>query len=335
MTWLAALSDPMGRAPRPASPIPPGELAVLVEAASAHGVFPVVARSLRELGSRDTQQALAAACGDLERRMVLLAGQGLLLSHHADRISAAFARESLPAAIVKGPMFAKRLYPTPADRSFTDIDILLDPASLDAAGEILRHLGFVAVAGMLRTGRDYGEHKWILPDDPPVLVEVQTDLIHSPTLRRGIRFRYSDLLAAGDGDRSDATALLMLAAVHGAAGDQFERLQPAVDVLQAARGTAGAVDVSRLVRVASATGSAVALHTALDLTARLFGEPSARELAGAFAPLPWRRLRRRLVSPAVVLRSQTRTARRDSWRRRALREMIRRIGPPSPPDRAA
>ena len=69
-------------------------------------------------------------------------------------------------------------------------------------------------------------------------MEVQTNLIHSPNLGTGIRLRYADLLAAGGGDPENATALLLLAAVHGAAGHQFERLQPAVDVLQAARGAA-------------------------------------------------------------------------------------------------
>ena len=157
---------------------------------------------------------------------------------------------------------------------------------------------------------------------------MQTDLVHSPSLRAGIYFQHADLMAAGDGRSTDATALLMLAAVHGAAGHQFERLQPLVDVLQAARGAAGSIDVNRLVRVAGDTGSSAAIQTALDLTAELFNEPLARAFADAFRAAPWRGLRRWLVSPSVVLKSQSRHGGRGSWRRRALREIIRKIGRP-------
>ena len=50
------------------------------------------------------------------------------------------------------------------------------------------------------------------------------------------------VMHAGNGDAENPTALLMVAAIHGAAGHQFERLQPAIDVLQAARGVAGPID---------------------------------------------------------------------------------------------
>ena len=335
--WLVALSDPMMRMPMPAQPMPSDELTFLLEAASVHGVLASVAANIGRLAAghregeivagREAQQTVAAASTELERRVALLAGQNLLLTHHADRITAAFTGRGLAAAVVKGPMFAQRLYPRPMDRSFTDIDVLVAPPSLQASNGILQELGYER-APSRAPQRDYGEYKWVLPQNPILLIEIQTDLIHSPTLRAGIRLGYADLLAAGDGDAADATALLLLAAVHGAAGHQFERLQPAVDVLQAVRGAAGPVDANRLARAARATGSTVALQSALDLTARLFNEASARDLADALSPAPWRRMRRSLVSPAVVLRAQTRIGGRDSWRRRALREIIRRSGAP-------
>ncbi len=83
-----------------------------------------------------------------------------------------------------------------------------------------------------------------------------------------------------------------------------------------------------IVRVAGDTGSSAAIQTALDLTAELFNEPLARAFADAFRAAPWRRLRRWLVSPSVVLKSQSRHGGRGSWRRRALREIIRKIGRP-------
>lgn len=334
--WLAALSDPWARAPAPTGQIQAAEFPLFIEAALAHGVLPAVARNLQGLAvgghgkvlfdDASTQHFIESCSKELSQRLVILAGRNLLLARHAANITATFASEAVPAALVKGPVFARRLYPQPADRSFTDIDILIAPSSLPASFSILERLGFIRAAGNTDHGREHDEFKWILPGNDLILVEIQTDLIHSPNLGTGIRFNYGDLLAAGNGDSEDATALLLVAAVHGAAGHQFERLQLAVDVLQAARGVAGPIDRRRLVQVAHATGSTVAVQAALDLVHGIFDEPLARELADTLSSASWRRLRRGLVSRRVVLRAQAYGAGRDSWRRRALREIIRRGG---------
>jgi len=334
--WLTVLSDPGAGLPAPTGRLRAADLRLLTEAASAHGVMPIVARNLRRLAASgraativddvNAQSVVETVSNELEQRILLLAGQSLLLSRHATDIAAALAREAIAANIVKGPVFARRLYPQPADRSFTDIDILVAPASLASSFNILARLGFVSAADHNREGLGHGEYKWLMPGNDLILVEIQTNLIHSPNLGAGIRLCHADLLEAGGGMADDATALLLVAAVHAAAGHQFERLQPVIDVLQAARGAAGPIDRKRLIRVAHATGSIVAVQAALDLAAELFHDSSTRELADTLIPAPWRRLRRKLISPRIVLRAQTRLASRDSWRRRAFRETIRRIG---------
>jgi hypothetical protein len=331
----------MGKAGVPGRPLPEADLSVLVDAAAAHGVLPATARNLRRLSSdlgpsaivsgAYAERCVAEMLAELDRRIVLLTGHSLLLAHHARRIATAAADQALPASIVKGPVFSRRLFPQPSDRNFTDIDILVAPAALDAMAEILRGLGFRQAPDDNRDPLEHGEYKWVLPGNDAVLVEVQTNLIHSPNLGKGIRFRHDDLLRAGAGDPEDATALLLVAAIHGAAGHQFERLQPAVDVLQAARGAAGPIDKARLARVSASVGATAAVQTALDVSARLFNEPGARELANALAPAPWRKLRSTLLSPAVALRAQADRAGRDSWRRRAVREIFRRVGRPADP----
>ena len=336
--WLSAGADPVARRSPPPHAVSRGELAILIEAAFAHGVLPAMARSLQRfsvefgpsviVSDPNASGCVADALRQIDRHLVILAGQSLLLAHHARRIAAAFASDALPACVVKGPVFSQRLYPQPSDRSFTDIDVLIAPAALQASATILKRLGFVLAPRENREGRDDGEYKWLLPGSDVVLVEVQTNLIHSPNLGTGIRLRYADLLAAGGGDPENATALLLLAAVHGAAGHQFERLQPAVDVLQAARGAAGPIDRDRLAHVAAATGATAAVQSALDLAAKLFDETAAQQLADALTATSWRRLRRLVLSPAIVLRSQARKAGCDSWRRRVFREIIRRTGKP-------
>ena len=319
--WLAALCDPQLAGRGPKRPIAAHEVPVLIEAASAHGVLPAVARNIREVlpvpAALDAQPDLAGVLQGIDRHLVLVAGQCLLLRHHASRIATVIAERALEACVVKGPSFARRLYPNPAERSFTDIDILAAPSAVDAVSEALRGLGFVESG---ERGTNARELKWSLPGNEIILVELQTDLIHSSRL--DIRLTYADLLAAGAGDPEDATALLLVAAVHGVAGHQFERLQPAVDLLQAVRGAAGPIDAARLVNVAAATGASTALQTGLDLVSTLFNAKEATGLADLVKPAPWRRIRKALLTAPVVLRSQANMAARDSWRRRAIREIV-------------
>jgi hypothetical protein len=330
--WLAAIADPRAaRRPRRKA-LSSAEFEALLEAAAAHGVLPAAIRYFRAsapaagtvIAEASAAQFAEAKLDELESKLIFLTGQNLLLAHHAARIMQALAAAKLPAAIIKGPVFARRLYPRPSDRNFTDIDIMAEPGALAAIGEVMQHLGFALANN--GAGGHQAEFKWLLIENPSVMVEVQTDLIHSERLARGVRFGYAELMEAGDGDPENPTALLMIAAIHGAAGHQFERLQPVVDVLQAARGAAGAIDLTRLQRSAAATGTTVALHAALDLAARLFDDDDVRAIADRLRPAPWRRMRQILLSPSVVLNAQSVAAGRDSWRRRALREIILHSG---------
>lgn len=335
-SWLRAGADPVALCPPPVGPVSQDELAILTDAACAHGVLPAFKRNLRYFcdgfGSSsifpnvNASNCVANMVQKIDRHLIVLAGQSLLLSYYARIISQALAQDGLPACIVKGTVFARRLYPAAEDRSFTDIDILVGKSALQACSKILARLGFAPASETNLESPEQVELKWVLPDNPIVLVEIQTDLIHSRNLGTGIRLCYEDLLAAGAGDPEDATALLLVAAVHGAAGHQFDRLQPIVDVLQAARGAAGHINPERLACVAAATGASFAVQAALDIAAKLFVEKTARQLADTLSTRLWRSVHQVLISPAMVLRSQARDAGRDSWRRQTFRDIIRRRG---------
>ncbi len=84
--WLVALSDPLQRAPKPGQPLQPDDLDVMVEAASAHGVLPLVARNLRALAADSRAPVIAGleaprlierTCAALDERAVVLAGQSI------------------------------------------------------------------------------------------------------------------------------------------------------------------------------------------------------------------------------------------------------------------
>ena len=330
--WLSTLSNPDMEYPIAGEMRSHDEIAWLAEAASAHGVLPVFTRNLRKclttfgpasiLLGPQAEETISSALCDLDDRLTLITGQSLLLTHYQRQISLAIENNGLEAAVIKGPVFARCLYEKHSDRSFTDIDILVDPRSLQATIELVRGLGFVEGANLTRQRKAQSEFKWVVPGNDSILIEIQTNLIHSADANRGIRLKYADLLAAGDGNPEDATALLLVAAVHGLAGHQLERLQPAVDVLQAVRGKGGLVDESRLLDIASALGATKALQTALDVVAAIFTEQRAADLADLLAPCSWRRLRARLLTPMIVLRSQASNAGRDSWRRRMIRKIV-------------
>ena len=336
--WLIRLADPawLSRSLSLPPPIAPSLIPHLVEAAFAHGVAPTARRHLRGFAERSEAATLIAgpaaseilndALAGLDRRRILVAGQSLLLSHHASRITSALRDARLAATVVKGVTFSHRLYPHPSERSFTDIDVLLNTQAVGPATAVLRELGYAPASEWDAQDNDRREMKWLLPGNDVLAIELQTDLIHSENLRSGIRFGYDEMMAAGDGDPLDATAQLLVAAIHGAAGHQFERLQPAVDTVQAARGVAGPISRERMLRVAHRIGIGPALQSALDVVARLFDEPAARILADALGSPPWRGVRSRLLSPAIIARSQARTGWLDSWRRRSFREAIRRSG---------
>jgi hypothetical protein len=187
-------------------------------------------------------------------------------------------------------------------------------------------MGDLGLVPLRIDGRDsdaYGEHKWVLPADSSIMIELHEGLVHSPTMRRTLSLDLADCRRAGGGDASDATALLLVAGVHAAAGDHFDRLQPLVDLMQAARGRAGPVDEARLAEVGDRTGCLRAVAVALRVAGRIFSEERCTELAERLMPRA-NRLEALLVAPSVVLRAQSAAGRRLSWRRKIVRQLIRR-----------
>lgn len=57
-------------------------------------------------------------------------------------VLAAFERADVPVIPLKGPLLAERLYPDPALRPFTDLDLLIAPSDLSRALELLSTLGY-------------------------------------------------------------------------------------------------------------------------------------------------------------------------------------------------
>lgn len=327
---LLHIADPAQAAPPPV-PLPnPERLDLVLTAAQKHGVLPAAIRALSKLvqGAAETSQSEESlgARSTLESARLKLAyqtGFQLMMSHHARRIMAAFAAAGIEGAVVKGAAFAQRLYPEPTLRTFTDVDILIRETHRHRTADVLPALGFELFEFEDRKGKDYHEQKWLLAAQNDVMVEVHSNLVHSPKLRGAMSIGYEDVLEAGGGDCSDATALLFVAATHGAIGHQLDRLQHLVDVMQAARGAAGPVDAARLARVSHRCGVTLAIAGALGLAGKTFNEPRCLELARKLMPSALARLPGQLLSPELVVRGQSFNRARGSWRRNLFRQALR------------
>jgi hypothetical protein len=211
-------------------------------------------------------------------------------TRHAEKTLTALRAAGVAAAILKGPVFARRLYAQPTLRTFTDIDILMPFEARAAASEVLQRGTFRSQMRDYRDGKDYREDQWVLVEEPRISIEIHTDLVHNPKLRRAASVALADVINAGNGDAEDATAILFVATVHGAVSHQFDRLQHLVDVALAANGAAGEVDAGRLAAAARASGLMTAVHGALVLAGAAFADARCLALASALRPsaLDWR-----------------------------------------------
>ncbi len=295
---LFRLADPLADPPDAALGAP--TLGRLLDVADAHGVLPVVWRKLAATVAGADDPALRARHAGIERRRMIATGQAMLLSHHARVLAARLRAAGIAFTLVKGEVFARRLYPAPADRPFTDVDVLVEPADFERANRALEGSGF-RPAGVTSAARaaTHSEFKWVNEANPSLLVEVHGDLVHYPALRARRGFGYRGLVAAGGGDPQAPAALLLTAIVHAALGHKFHALRLVVDVLQAARALPAEEEAAFLAAAAGA-GLGFEAAVALDLVARLFGDRRAAGLAAHLPGGPARRLARVLLTPAAI-----------------------------------
>jgi hypothetical protein len=335
--WLQALADPVEAGPLPREPLVPDQLEALRRIADRHGVLPLVAEHLakpeiaeRVCSSDNGPQAVVPILVAARRRMAQHSAVSMLLVARAKDVLAALRQAGISACLIKGPSAATRLYPRPSLRPFIDIDILVPYDQWQAAESVMLACNLQRESGSHKYEEGYAEQAWTDPASPGSMFEMHYDLVGSPKVRCAISLRYEDLQfeeANGSSDpgtlQPTPASMLMIAAVHGAVGHGFDKLQHLCDVLQAARGTAGPIDEAWLAESAMASGRGLSLKMALDLAARIFNEPRCRELLDRLRLGRQRVLTARLITPPMVLRSQASEGRRSYLRRQLFRELLK------------
>jgi hypothetical protein len=306
--WIVYCADPLGTHTAPPHDLPPPQLAGrLVEQAAIHGVLGAVLQNFMGFKQDGPFAPSYEAARGLNRANVAFS---LMLTHEADLLVKRL--EGLRATVVKGPTFARKLYPSPMLRPFSDIDVLVDRNDRAEVEEILKGLGYY-----LAEKREY-EFKWLSRINDRVMVEVQTDLVHAESLRRGMTLSYGTIARSPESPAS----LLIIALVHGAK-HQYERLQHLVDICQAARGLKSTDEVD-LDTLLAATNTRFAAITGLLLAGRIFRDQRCKFIAreiGSTGLL--NTLASHLLGRAVIMSTMDERRAIYNWRRLAFRLLLR------------
>lgn len=325
-SWLARLSDPDGISEQPLPALAPDQIDPLIDLSIRHNVHLAVLRNLIDLTKTGTLQFSASSQGDTAK-------PAARLQHMRDRrfaevasntVIANAAREvmanmdGLPLALVKGLDFAENAYKGIDTRKFSDVDLLIDASCEAEVNARLTALGYVLFEPKGKK-IEQSERQWTRrsANTGLSLVEIHTDLVHDPKLRRKMTLTY-DLYASPDKGGVSNAARLLVAAVHGAASHLFGRLQYVVDGMMIAR---AGVNANELRARTEETGALLPLATMLRLAVEIYGcEASATVLAG-LGKTPAARLDRLLISPSMVLAAKN----RDRWRYLPQRHLYRML----------
>jgi hypothetical protein len=303
-------------------------LSALLDNAEFHGILPIMLRKLGERGDAHlpSDGHLHAKLADLRDKATIATGQSMLLQYHGNRIMKGLQAEGVPARIVKGPVFARKLYRSISDRPFTDIDILVEPANLARANKVIAACGF-ELGSQEAESYQLQEFKWLAKENSSLLIELHGDLVHDTGMRRRLSLGFREL-GTIDGEAADTpAALLTIAIVHAAGGHKFHRLQLCVDVLQGVRALHSPEEEARLLDAARMTGIELELAVVLHVTGKLFDEARALGLAGRIRPDLSIRLARRLITSNTLLRVNAREKFSSRLRRDAFR-WIQRLAKP-------
>jgi hypothetical protein len=332
--WLARLSDPAGlNLFWPARPLAVGDSAAvqaLLHEAQRHNVHLALSANLLKLLQTEpgaffagTQaavgQAAAALCDEVRNMRNAALASSMRVAAVARTLRPAIA--DLPAVIVKGIDFAENAYGGLHLRAFGDVDILLSPGAVPAVEAILVAHGFHAHRHD-KHDADYTERQWI--DGPPespatVLVELHTDMVHTPELRRRCSLTHDMHAGAASGGVTPA-ARLVLAALHGATSHLFGRLQYIVDGMMIAR---SGVDAEELTRRAHVSGAMLPVGTMLRLAGEIHGCGASLALAERVALTGFARIERRLITAPMVLAAKAPNRWRLLAQRHAYRLLLR------------
>jgi hypothetical protein len=136
--WLLDCLRALGRRQPP--PLVPADLPwdALIEAADAEDLLPVLAHA----AAAQPPTAVPPAARDrLARAASVSRARHLVMTAELGRVLRRCRAEGLDVVVLKGPVLAETVYPEPALRPFSDLDLLVRPADRLRMDTLLRGLG--------------------------------------------------------------------------------------------------------------------------------------------------------------------------------------------------
>jgi hypothetical protein len=130
-TSLLLLDIAAGRA----APMPRPPSGYQMELAVRHGLVGLMATGSDAVLSRATLPIFAR-----------LQARQQVMERHLRRLLTSLHNANVPATVLKGPHLARSVYAEPAHRTYTDLDILVQPEDLDATLDVLR--GYPSVSSI-------------------------------------------------------------------------------------------------------------------------------------------------------------------------------------------
>ncbi len=277
--------------------------------AGEHGLHGLLAEGLEQRAD------LPAALKQLSCRLrALTRAQEALTRHFLGRAAEAadaFHRSGVRAVFVKGVALALEAYGSPGCRPFSDLDILVSPAELARAREVLRSLRY---RPDLTVSPDAMETRFIRPYDqgPASSVDLHWSLSSPEGPQAAVRIPVGEIL-----ERARAVQGVLVPAVEdsvlvAAANLVRSRMDRLILVADFDRLALLGVDWKAVSDRAGRWGLRTAVWLGLTYAAELFGSAVPPEVTGGLRPAAWRRcFLARILSGSYL------------WRRRKFKRPIR------------
>jgi hypothetical protein len=107
-----------------------------------------------------------------EHSLLAGAARNLLMGRQISQVLTVFQEAGIPVLLVKGPALARTVYPDPALRHSSDIDLLIRPEDFLQCEKIMETLGYSCPARTFHLSRYAFHHQAFLSGNNRVMVEV-------------------------------------------------------------------------------------------------------------------------------------------------------------------
>jgi hypothetical protein len=291
------------------------ELAQLAQHAALHRVVPFLAAGVRTSEVPVSDEAAAS----LARTHATRTAAHLRVLADLERVRSSLSARSVPFLIVKGPVLAEHLYPSPDLRTYEDLDLLIPPGSFERAVDALREGGSLLIDRnwALTRADTRGQLHFQLPMG--TLADVHWHLLNRESVRDGFAITTDDLFERSRevdvGGRSlptlDRVDTLLHVALHAAlsGGDRLIWLKDIERALVVDQPPWDAV-----IERARAWKAGRSVAITLNRARRSLGAPVPDEvLDDLFASRLWRRLSDRVDHRSPTERSVGRESTAVFW----------------------